>query len=171
MKNALVILLSIALSWSCASGSPPADSSTTPPLSATPAPAGIPDSRIGLAPGTAFEQPEQKPIGFNTVDPGESQLQPRPNADFPPVIPHSIADLETVTLSENSCLDCHDPSAAPDMGAPAVPASHRVDLRRSPETTGDETVGTRWVCTSCHVTRTDTEPLVANSHGGASGGI
>ncbi len=159
MKKIPLVLVSVALSWSCASGSAPTDSKQTPPA-ATPAPTGIPDSKIGLAPGTAFEQPEQKAITLNPVDPGESELRPRPNADFPPVIPHSIADLETITLSENSCLDCHDPEMAPDMGAPAVPASHQVDLRNSPDVTGAEVVGTRWVCTSCHVALTKTEPLV-----------
>jgi len=157
MKRALLILLSVAFSWSCASQSPPAPEKTPP----SPAPrAGIPDSEIGLAPGTAFEQPEQQPIAFNAVDPGESELRPRPNADFPPAIPHSIADLETITLSENSCLDCHDPEMAPDMGAPALPASHQVDLRNSPEVQGSDVAGARWVCTSCHVSQTDTAPLV-----------
>ncbi len=161
MNKIPLALASIALSWSCASGNAPADSKQTPPA-ATPAPAGVPDSRIGLAPGTAFEQPEQQPIAFNTAEPGESELRPRPNADFPPVIPHSIADLETITLSENSCLECHDPEMAPDMGAPALPPSHLVDLRNSPDVQGTDLAGARWVCTSCHVPQTDTDPLVAN---------
>jgi cytochrome c-type protein NapB len=162
MKTAPFLVLSITLSWSCASGSAPTAPRETTSPSAAAAPAATPDSKIGLAPGTAFEQPEQAPIAFNQVDPGDSEPRPRPNAVFPPVIPHSTADLETITLGENPCLECHDPEAAPDMGAPAVPASHRVDLRNSPEVTGEETVGTRWVCTSCHVAQTDTEPLVAN---------
>ena len=135
--------------------------------SAEPAPpaasaAGVPDSEIGLAAGTAFEQPVQEPIAVNQVDPGESELRPRPNPDFPPAIPHSVDDMETITLTENSCFDCHDPEAAADMGAVAIPASHQVDLRRSPDVTGKEVVGSRWVCTSCHVAQTDTDPLVAN---------
>lgn len=161
MKSPLFVLLSIALSWSCASGKAPAVTETTPPPLPAAAAAGIPDSKIGLAPGTAFEQPEQLPIAFNTAEPGESEQRPRPNADFPPAIPHSIADLGPITLSENPCLDCHDPDAAPDMGAPALPASHQVDLRTSPEVQGNDVAGARWVCTSCHVELTDTEPLVA----------
>ncbi len=162
MKKALVVLSSIALSWSCASGKAPADpqKTTSPPPAA--ARAGTPDSEIGLAPGTAFEQPEQTAITHNTTDPGESELRPRPNPAFPPVIPHSIADLETITLSENSCLECHDPEMAPDMGAPAVPPSHQVDLRNSPDVAGADVVGSRWVCTSCHVAQTNTEALVTN---------
>ncbi len=166
MKKTLLVLLSIAISWSCASGNAPTDSDQTPPPAAAAAKTEIPDSEIGLAAGTAFEQPGQAPIAFNRVDPGDSELRPRPNADFPPAIPHSITDLETITLSENSCLECHDPEMAPDMGAPAVPPSHQVDLRNSPDVQGSDVVGTRWVCTSCHVTQTDTEPLVATSQSG-----
>jgi nitrate reductase cytochrome c-type subunit len=162
MKKALLIVMSVALSWSCASGSPPSAPNETPTPPSPAAPAGISDAEIGLAPGTAFEQPEQQPITFNAVDPGESELHPRPNADFPPVIPHSIAGLETITLSENPCLDCHHPEMAPDMGAPAVPASHQVDLRNSPDVADKDVAGARWVCTSCHVAQTDTAPLVAN---------
>ena len=164
MKKMLLALLSIAAVLSCSTGGPPADTdiaSAAPP----PVPASVPDSEIGLAPGTVFEQPPQEPIAFNRKDPGESELRPRPNDEFPPPIPHAIEDLGTVTLTENPCLECHDPEAAPDMGAPAAPATHRVDRRRSPEVTGEETVGARWVCTSCHVAQTDTEPLVANSKG------
>lgn len=161
MQKTLVMMLSVVLIVSCTSGAPKTDGTTT-----AAAPAGVPDSEIGLAPGTAFEQPQQRPIVFNSADPGDSDLKPRSNAESPPVIPHSIADLETITLRDNSCLDCHDPAAAPDMGAPAVPPSHLVDLRRSPEATGTGVVGARRVCTSCHVAQTETEPLVANASSG-----
>jgi len=160
-KTPLVLLV---LAMSCSSGAPPADidtAATTAPPAAVPA--SVPDSEIGLAPGTAFEQPGQAPIAFNRADPGESELRARPNAEFPPAIPHSIEDLGTITLAENSCLECHDAAVALDMGAPAVPASHQVDLRRTPDVTGEEPVGARWVCTSCHVAQTDTQPLVANT--------
>ena len=164
MKKTLFILLSVTLSMSCASKGPSVDAEQSKPPS-PPASKTTPDSEIGLASGTAFEQPQQKAIGFNVVDPGESEMRARPNEEFPPAIPHSIADLETITLGENSCLDCHGPEAASDMGAPAIPASHFVDLRRSPEVTSPEVIGSRWVCTSCHVTQTDAKPLVANPSG------
>ena len=162
MKKALLVPLSIALAWSCASGNAPNASDTKATSPPAPPTAGTPDSEIGLAPGTAFEQPAQVPIAFNPADPGESGMLPRPNADFPPVIPDTIADLETIPLDGNAGLECHDLEFAPDMGAPEVPGSHLVDLRNSPETAGEHVVGSRWVCTSCHVARTETVPLVAN---------
>jgi nitrate reductase cytochrome c-type subunit len=158
MKKLLLAVPALFLILSCTSGgTTPAPETTAPSVRA------VAESDIGLAPGTAFEQPPQAPIAFNPSDPGESELGPRPNSEYPPVIPHSITDLETITLAENSCLDCHDPAVAADVGAIALPASHLVDLRRSPQVTGDKVVGSRWVCTSCHVAQTDTEPLVANS--------
>ena len=157
MKYTLLVLPVLVLFLSCTSGSPPPASDTSAVVTQS-----IPDSEIGLAQGSAFDQPPQAPIAFNSIEPGESELRPRPNDEFPPVIPHSIADLETITLSENSCLDCHNAAVAVDMGAVAVPASHRVDLRRSADVTGMEVVGSRWVCTSCHVAQTESSELVAN---------
>ena len=159
MKKTLFVLTVAAFVVSCTSSAPPADTEIQAPVT-------VSDSEIGLAPGTAFEQPVQAPIAFNTVDPGESELREPPNPDFPPVIPHSVAGLEVITADENACLECHDPAAAGDMGAVAVPFSHFVDLRRSPRARGHEVVGSRWVCTSCHVAQTGAAPLVANSSSG-----
>ncbi len=150
------ILLSLALVVSCSSGGSGQGLERRRPQAPVPeAVATIPDSEIGLAAGTAFEQPPQAPIKFNTVDPGDSELQARPNAEFPPVIPHSIEDLGPITLTENPCLDCHNADVAEDMGAVAVPASHRMDLRNSPGVVGDEVTGARLVCISCHVEMTE----------------
>jgi cytochrome c-type protein NapB len=165
MKKTLLGSLAIVCSLSCGSTTPPPDAAVTtaPP---TPQPAAVsatPDSEIGLAPGTAFDQPPQAPIAFNTVEPGESELRPRPNAEFPPVIPHSTEGFSSITRSENPCLDCHEPEAARYAEATALPQSHQVDLRRTPSDQGDEVVGARWVCTSCHVTQTDTVLLVEST--------
>ena len=162
MNKTLLVPLAIVISLSCSSSSPPPDATATAAPLLVNAPA-TPESEIGLAPGTAFEQPAQAPIKFNTVDPGESEVQPRPNSEFPPVIPHSVEDLGTITRTENACLDCHSPEAAAYSDAPALPPSHEVDLRRSPDSQGDEVVGARWVCTSCHVAQTEVAPLVANT--------
>jgi cytochrome c-type protein NapB len=161
MTKLLPTLLSVSVVLSCTTGGPPAESETVQ-ASPQPATVSVPDSEIGLAPGTVFEQPPQAPIAFNQTDPGESELRARPNDEAPPPVPHSIQDIGAVTLAENPCLDCHDPKVAADVGAPPAPASHRVDGRRSPDRTGEEIVGARWVCTSCHVPQTDTAPLVAN---------
>ena len=155
-------LLAIAVSLSCCSSAPPPDMGMTTggPAPQTAAAPATPDSEIGLAPGTAFEQPDQTAVDFNTVEPGSSELPPRPNAEFPPVIPHSVEDLGPISVGSNPCLDCHNADVAGDMGAVAVPASHRMDLRNAPGEVGDSVTGARLVCTSCHVARTGAGPLV-----------
>ncbi len=164
MKSVMLLLLPFTLLLGCSTGGPTPDAQTesaTPVGSHDDAPV-VPDSAIGLAAGTAFEQPAQEPVPFNTTDPGEGELRARPNPDFPPVIPHSIEDFATISRTENACLDCHDPAAAADLGATAIPSSHAVDLRHLPESQGNQVVGARWVCTSCHVEQTNAKPLVGN---------
>ena len=156
MKNTFLVL-SLVVALGCSSSAP--EKSEAPPA-AEPAAApeveqSIPDSEIGLAAGTVFEQPAQDAIAFNSVDPGDSELRARPNAEFPPVIPHSIQDMGPISVGENPCLDCHNTDVAEDMGAVAVPASHRMDLRNSPGEFGESVTGARLVCTSCHVELTD----------------
>ena len=156
VKNTVFVLL-LVVALGCSSSAP--EKAEAPPV-VTPEPApemvkSTPDSEIGLAPGTAFEQPPQAPIKFKSVDPGDSEIQARLNAEFPPVISHSVQDIGPITLEENPCLECHNADVADDMGAVAVPASHRMDLRNSPGEYGDQVTGARYVCTSCHVEMTD----------------
>jgi len=166
MKRSLLVLVSITLTLSCASGGPKPDAELQAPAQPAEVSGTVSDSEIGLAAGTAFEQPAQAPIAFNSVDPGESEIRSRPNSEFPPVIPHSVEDIDPISRTENPCMDCHGPEAAIYSDAPAVPPSHQVDLRRSPDSQGDEVVGARWVCTSCHVAQTDEAALVNNSSSG-----
>jgi len=161
MVRETLALVSIAVLAACASrGTAPVSSGPAGGQAA--APATVPDSEIGLAPGTAFEQPAQRPVPDNPSFPGESTRKTRPFAGFPPVIPHAIDGLDTITLDENACLECHGVEVAADAEAPVVPASHRTDLRRSPKVVGDDVVGARWVCTSCHAAWRDVPPLVPN---------
>lgn len=160
MVRQTLAIASIAVLAACASrGTPPVPSGHADEQAA--APATIRDSAIGLAPGSAFTQPAQLPVPENPSFPGESTPKTRPFAGFPPVIPHSIDGLDTITLDENACLECHDTGVAADAGAPPVPATHRIDLRRTPGVVGDAVVGSRWVCTSCHAAWRDTKPLVS----------
>jgi len=43
-----------------------------------------------------------------------------------------------------------------------VPESHFHDLRNAPDERMEVVAGARYVCTTCHVTLTRTEPLVGN---------
>ena len=52
----------------------------------------------------------------------------------------------------------------PRVTVTATPASvSDTEIGRAPDIIGEESVGARWVCTSCHLAQTDAEPLVANT--------
>ena len=122
---------------------------------------GIPDADISLRRGSVFEETAQQAAPANDVEAGESVIRERSYPSAPPVISHSTAGLEPITVTENLCLDCHDVAAAEDVGATAIPSSHYRDLRYAPEVERTEIAGARYNCTTCHVAQTGATPLVA----------
>ncbi|MFN7957037.1 MAG: nitrate reductase cytochrome c-type subunit [Holophagaceae bacterium] len=136
------------------------------PLAASKPPAKpIPDRNLGLSRTSVFEVPAPPAYREEASEPGEKALPRRINREFPPVIPHSVADSLPITRSSNLCLDCHAVSGPKKRGeATPIPPSHYLDLRRAPEAKGTQVAGTRYVCISCHVPRTDAPPLVGSSY-------
>ncbi len=82
----------------------------------------------------------------------------------PPLIPHSIEDLDGVTLQDNPCIACHGPDNYKNTGAPKVANSH---LKKSDDKTLPEVSPARHQCTACHVPQVDAKPLVQNTFRGA----
>jgi cytochrome c-type protein NapB len=133
----------------------------------------IPDTALGLSKGSVFDVPTPPPVKPNASAPGELPVLPRPYAMAPPRIPHAIDDFLPITPKQSSCVDCHASSEVPAADAPAapkkpgeptpIPASHYVDLRRAPGAPGKQIAGARWVCTACHVPRTEAEPLAGSA--------
>jgi cytochrome c-type protein NapB len=131
---------------------------------AGPKAAPVKDTELGLSRPSVFDVPS--PPAYHDEDgaPGEKPLPKRISKETPPVIPHAVADFLPITTSANSCVDCHVVDGPKKKGEPTpVPASHFVDLRRSPGTRGDKVAGARWVCISCHVPRTDAPPAVGST--------
>lgn len=169
---ALAALASLASLAACAAQqagvrNPPARAAPAPalppaPIANTPAePAGIPDRELGLARGSVFEVLAPPAVVAEGSSPGELPLPPRAYPGAPPVIPHTVGDLLPITRTQNVCLDCHQLPGAKVAGEPTpIPATHYVDLRRAPEKLGKRVAGARFVCTACHVSRTDQAPLV-----------
>jgi len=125
----------------------------------------IPDRNLGLSRTSVFDVPAPPAYRDEASDPGEKPLPKRINREYPPVIPHSVADSLPITRSTNLCLDCHAVPGPKKKGeATPVPASHFVDFRHAPETKGAEVAGARYVCISCHVPRTDAPALVGSSY-------
>ncbi len=123
----------------------------------------IPDRDLGLAKGSVFETPAPPRFLDEASGPGEKPLPKRINREYPPVIPHGIAEALPITRDSNLCMDCHAVAGPKKKGeATPIPKSHYVDLRRAPKAQAKTVAGTRYVCISCHVPRTDAQPLVAN---------
>jgi nitrate reductase cytochrome c-type subunit len=124
----------------------------------------VSDKDLGLSKTSVFEVPAPPLFQDETSVPGEKALPKRINREYPPVIPHGVADWLPITRGSNLCLDCHAVPGPKKKGeATPIPASHYLDLRRAPGTRGKQVAGTRYVCVSCHVPRTDA-PQLQGSH-------
>jgi len=138
---------------------------TLPLLASKPQAKPVPDRNLGLSHTSVFEVPAPPAYQDEASAPGEKALPRRINREYPPVIPHSIADCTPITRSSNLCMDCHAVPGPKKKGeATPIPASHFLDFRRAPETKGAQVSGARYVCISCHVPRTDAPPLVGSRY-------
>ena len=145
--RALVIFVVLAASAAGCSGARP------PPT---------PDTALGLAKGSVFDVPAPPAVKPNQSAPGEQPVLPRPYALAPPRIPHAIDDFLPITQKQSSCVDCHAVKDKKPGEPTPIPASHYVDLRRAPGKPVERIAGARWVCTACHVPRTEAQPLVGS---------
>jgi hypothetical protein len=146
----------------------PAPAAAAPQAAAPAAPAqppGTPDSALGLSRTSVFDVPAPPLFHDEESTPGEKPLVPRVNPIAPPVIPHGIEAFDPIRRDANVCVDCHMITGPKVAGeATPIPASHYVDLRRAPAVKGAKLAGARFVCTACHVARTDAPPLVGSSY-------
>ncbi len=161
--SARALLIPLAALLACASGraAPAATPAAAPASAATPSAApGKADRDLGLSKASVFEVPAPPPVKQNDSAPGELPVLPRPYALAPPRIPHGVDGFLPITRAQNSCLDCHEVKEKKKGEPTPIPASHYRDLRRAPGVAGEKVSGARWVCTACHVPRTEAEPLV-----------
>jgi cytochrome c-type protein NapB len=147
------LVLAAALVAACAG-------SRTAPPAARAAP--VSDGALGLDKGSVFDAHAPPPVKAEDSAPGEKPVLPRAYANAPPRVPHGIADFLPITSAQNTCVDCHEVKEKVAGQPTPMPASHYTDLRRAPGAPGPKVAGARWVCTSCHVPRTDAAPLVPN---------
>ena len=104
-------------------------------------------------------------IPYQGKRPGELRLIERTFEGQPPLIPHSIANYEEITATENPCLECHISNDFKGKKMPRVSNSHLAVL---PTAAKPEPVLSmnRWQCNSCHVPQVDAKPLVENNFQG-----
>lgn len=135
-----------------------------PAKAAAPVARAAADRELGLSKTSVFEVPSPPAYHPEESAPGDKPLPARVNVETPPVVPHGVADFLPITATQNLCVDCHVVSGPKKKGEPTpVPASHFVDLRHAPGRVGDKVAGARWVCISCHLSRTDAPPLVGST--------
>jgi nitrate reductase cytochrome c-type subunit len=151
------VVLVVALAGGCAT--PP--SSPAPAAGPSPVTA-IPDTSLGLVPGSVFDTPTPPPVKPDESMPGERPVPPRPYTTAPPRIPHATGDFLPITRTQNMCIDCHAVKEKKPGEPTPIPASHYTDYRGAPDRVGPQVVGARYVCVSCHIGRTDAPELVGN---------
>ncbi len=154
MRTVLAIFLVLAAA-ACAR---PRTESARP----APPPASIPETAIGLAPGTLLDVPEPPRVEPNESAPGERPVLPRAYPGAPPAIPHGIEYFLPLTAEANACVGCHGVDEKVEGGPTPMPESHYTDLRNAPGTRRESVVGARNDCTLCHVPQTGAKPLVGS---------
>ncbi len=129
-------------------------------------------------------------VEYTKAAPGEAKVIERSFDNAPPLIPHSVVGLVPITINNNSCLGCHLPSVASSIGATAIPKSHFVNFRpieiiakngklikkgnivAKPNNGSNDVYATytkgklyagRYNCTQCHISQSDSKPLVKNT--------
>jgi cytochrome c-type protein NapB len=125
----------------------------------------VKDTQLGLSKTSVFEVPSPPAYRAEDAAPAEKPPPRRLSAEHPPVIPHAIGDYLPITRDQNACIDCHELPGPKRKGEPTpLPRSHYVDWRHDQGKVLEKHAGARWVCTACHVTRSDAAPLVGNRY-------
>ena len=95
--------------------------------------------------------------------PGSQKPIARTFSTQPPVIPHTIEDLDTITLQDNPCLGCHGAKNYKSVNAPKPSDAH---FRGRDGKLLSEISAARYQCTACHVPQADAKPFVENTFRG-----
>ncbi len=160
--SALCLLMALLCLAGCSAKEAPV--TETPPPPETPAalpPIELTDDELSYRNEPLLDDSGTPAVIFDSPDPGDSQMENRAFENSPPVIPHNTDDLLPITMDENSCIECHLPEAAADVGATSVPASHLFDIRRDKQL--DSLNPANYNCTQCHAAQANTGELVGNT--------
>lgn len=112
---------------------------------------------------TATDQaPDSKRYTERVPGTGSQVLIPRTFSGQPPLIPHTVAKYEPITLDENACLNCHITDELNDRKMPKIGASHFSKTAKQDDGTPAVNM-LRWQCNSCHAPQADAKPLLENT--------
>ena len=160
--STLCLLIALLCLVGCSAKEAPVAEAPAPPETPTPQPAAeVTDDELSYRNEPLLDDSDTPETVFDAPDPGDSQMENRAFENAPPVIPHNTDDLLPITTNENSCIDCHLPEEAADVGATPVPASHLFDMRNNKQLDGLNPAN--YNCTLCHAPQANTGELVENT--------
>lgn len=115
---------------------------------------------VSLRAGVSIDA-NNTPVAENTV------LQPEDGFDTdwdsqPPSIPHEISE-DIISLSENSCMNCHSKENYKKEGSVKIGKSHYYDRDGNRL---KQLSSRRYFCVQCHMTQLDVDALVENTFQG-----
>jgi len=111
---------------------------------------------------TADKAPDAKTYAERLPDSDLSVLIPRTFVGQPPLVPHTTAKYEPITIEENICLECHINDEFKERKMPKIGKSHFSATVKDKK--GQPAVSmARFQCNSCHVPQVDAQPLVENT--------
>lgn len=105
--------------------------------------------------------PDVKRYAERLPDANLAALIPRTFKGQPPLVPHTTAKYEPITIEENACLDCHITDDFKGKKMPRIGDSHFSKTIKEKDGTPAVSME-RWQCNSCHVQQADAQPLVEN---------
>jgi len=143
----------------------------------------VDETQLGLRKVDIYTEDTALPNGtnYNKEAPGTSKIFDRAYTNAPPMIPHDIDDLGEIDKNNNSCLGCHMPEIAKDMGATPIPKSHFTSFRPAVSVDDDDNIKAesddqiikkdlkgqlwqgRYNCSACHAPQTKGDLKVANT--------
>jgi len=129
-----------------------------------------PEGPLRTLRGTDAAVADQAPLEHSYAGKGPGGQQPvaRTFSTQPPVIPHTVDNLDQITLQQNPCLNCHRREIAPHVKAPAMGGDHYQDRDGKAL---QEVSAARYQCTLCHAPQADAKPLVGNTFQGDLGAV
>ena len=144
----------------------------------------IDDESIGLRKVDLLSEEKAAPdeTKYGTSQPMSGYKIDRAYQNAPPMIPHDVEGMLTITRDNNACIGCHDAAVAESMGATPIPKSHYIDFRPKHKLEGEKFVkstdnmknevsikpidtisNARFNCNACHAPQSTGDLAVENT--------
>ena len=122
------------------------------------------EEELGIRKDSLYNEDTVKPEHgeYSHAEPGKSKRLGRAFENSPPLIPHDLTGMLPIAETNNSCLNCHMPKLASEIGATPMPKSHFFDIDTGKDLTG-KLDGKRYFCMECHVPQVNIPEPIKNT--------